>query len=487
MGEQITRQYPDHPAKSHYDAIVIGSGPNGLSAAIEIARAGRSVLVVEARDTIGGGTRTKSLGNPGFLHDICSAVHPMAMASPFFKSVPLAEFGLEWVKADFPIAHPLEGGREAFMAQSIDQTAAQFSKRDEIAYRTLLAPLVEDGEKLMHDLLGPFKIPSHPFAMAKFGLKAMRPAKSFAEGKFHSEEARALFAGNAAHSIQPLENIFTSAIGIMLMVAGHMVDWPLPKGGSQSIANAMAAYLESLNGEILCGVDVKNLSDLPAAEVYLFDTSPRALVDIAGEKLTEDYRRQVANYRHGPGVFKIDWELNAPIPWKGEASRRACTVHVGGNLEEIAISESDCWNGRHSEKPFTLVVQPSLFDETRAPKGKHTGWAYCHVPAGSTVDCTEAIEAQVERFAPGFRDCIDQRHTMNCADFERYNPNYVGGDIICGVQDWRQMFTRPVMQLNPYQTTNPDLFICSSATPPGGGVHGMCGYWAAQSALKRLR
>lgn len=485
MGEQITRQHT--PRQIRYDAIVIGSGPNGLAAAIEIARAGRSVLVVEARDTIGGGTRTKQLGSPGFLHDICSAVHPMAMASPFFKSVPLAKFGLEWVNADFPLAHPLDGGREAFMAQSVAETAAQFEPADAKAYRALFEPLVNDGGKLMHDLLGPLKIPAHPLAMTRFGINAFRPAKGFAMGKFGSDAARALFAGNAAHSIQPLENMFTSAIGIMLIVAGHMVGWPLPKGGSQSIANAMAAYLESLGGEIVCNCDVKNLSDLPAADVYLFDTSPRALVSIAGERLTEDYRRQVSKYRHGPGVFKIDWELNAPIPWKGEASRRACTVHVGGTLEEICASERDCWQGHHSEKPYTLVVQPSVFDETRAPAGKHTGWAYCHVPADSTQDCTSAIERQIERFAPGFRDCIDQRHIMNCADFERYNPNYVGGDIICGVQDWRQMFTRPVLQLNPYQTTNPDIFICSSATPPGGGVHGMCGYWAAKSALKRLK
>jgi phytoene dehydrogenase-like protein len=485
MAKQNPRQYESTPGKNQYDAIVIGSGPNGLAAAIEIARAGRSVLVVEARETIGGGMRTKSLGTPGFHHDICSAVHPMAMASPFFKTVPLADYGLEWVNAELPMAHPLDGG-EAFMAQSIDQTADQFQSRDADAYRRLFKPLVRDGEKLMVDLLAPFKIPAHPFAVANFGLNAMRPAKSFAKGKFKSDAARALFAGNAAHSIQPLENMFTSAISIMLMVAGHMVNWPLPKGGSQSIANAMAAYLESLGGEIICNYDVKNLTDLPKAEVHLLDTSPRALVDIAGEKLTEDYRRKVAKYRHGPGVFKIDWQLNAPIPWKGDACRRACTIHVGGTLDEIAAAERDCWKGKHADKPFVLVVQPSVFDETRAPGGKHTGWAYCHVPPGSTEDQTAAIESQIERFAPGFRDCIDQRHTMNCADFERYNPNYVGGDIICGVQDWRQMFTRPVIQLNPYQTPNPDIFICSSATPPGGGVHGMCGYWAAKSALKRL-
>ncbi len=467
---------------------MVGSGPNGLAAAIELARSGARVLVVEGADTVGGGMRTRELTVPGFAHDLCSAVHPMGMASPFLTSLPLADYGLEWIHAGVPMAHPLEGGRAAVMARSVEETADALGASDGLAYRRIFSPLVRDGWKLMADLLGPLKVPRHPFAMTRFGLMGMRSGKGFARGLFEGEAARALLAGNAAHSIQPLEKPFTAAIGIMLMVTGHLVGWPVARGGSQAIADAMAGYLvEGLGGEIVClGRWVESLDELPMATVYLFDTSPRALVRIAGERLTESYRNAVGRYRHGPGVFKVDWALDGPIPWENEACRQACTVHVGGTLEEIAISERDCWEGRHAEKPFVLAVQPSVFDPTRAPEGKHTGWGYCHVPAGSTENRTEAIERQIERFAPGFRDRILARHTMHCADFEAYNPNYVGGDIICGVQDWRQMFTRPVVQANPYLTPNHSIFLCSSATPPGGGVHGMCGFWAARAALREL-
>ncbi|MEM0895767.1 MAG: NAD(P)/FAD-dependent oxidoreductase [Verrucomicrobiota bacterium] len=468
-----------------YDAVVVGSGPNGLSAAVTLAREGASVLVLEGHEKPGGGTRTTELTLPGFKHDVCSAVHPMAMASPFFKTIDWAKHGVDWKHADVPLAHPLEGGDAAALHRSVEKTAAGLGE-DGAAYRRIFEPLTRDAAKLYEDLLGPFRIPRHPFAMSRFGLPALLPATRFAR-RFKTEKARALFAGNAAHSIQPLENLTTSAIGIMLMVSGHAVDWPVPEGGSQSIARALLAELESLGGEVKCGVDVRNFSELPKAKAVLFDTSPSAMASICGDKLPEAYRQRLGRYRHGPGIFKLDWALSEPIPWKAEACRQACTVHVGGTLEEMAISERDCWEERHSGNPFVLVAQQSLMDSTRAPEGKHTGWAYMHVPAGSTQDMTEVIEKQIERFAPGFRDCILETHSMNCEDYETYNPNFIGGDIICGVQDWRQLYTRPVARLNPYTTPVKDVFICSSATPPGGGVHGMCGYWAAKAAMRTLR
>jgi phytoene dehydrogenase-like protein len=467
-----------------YDAIIVGSGPNGLAAGITLARQGWRVLLLEAKATIGGGMRTAELTLPGFRHDICSAIHPLGMGSPFSKALPLAEYGLEWIQPELPLAHPFDDGTAVALHQSIAETAAQLGE-DGGTYRRLFAPLVADWDKIAREFLGPLSLPRHPLAMAKFGLRAVWPTTTFAKTLFRTERARALFAGLAAHAIMPLEWPLTAAFGLMLGTLGHKVGWPLPQGGSQSIADALAAYLTDLGGEIVTNHEVKSLAELPPARAVLLDVTPRQLLAIAGEALPPGYRRQLENYRYGPGVFKLDWALSEPIPWRAAACRRAGTVHLGPTLDEMALSERVIWQGKVAERPYTLVTQQSLFDDSRAPVGQHTGWAYCHVPNGSTVDMTAAIEAQIERFAPGFRDTILARHTMSTHDFQQYNPNYIGGDINGGVQNWRQLFTRPVPRLNPYTTPLPNVFLCSSATPPGGGVHGMCGYHAAQTVLRR--
>ena len=468
-----------------YDAIIVGSGPNGLAAAITLVRQGLRVLVLEAKETIGGGTRTAELTLPGFRHDICSAIHPLGMGSPFFKQLPLADYGLEWIQPDLPVAHPLDDGTAVYAHQSLEGTMEQLG-RDGRAYGRLLAPLIANWDKIAHEFLGPLRPPRHPFVMAQFGARALLPAVTEAKMLFRTERARALFMGMAAHAIMPLEWSATAAFGLMLGTLAHAVGWPLPKGGSQAIADALVGYFVDLGGEIVTGQRVQSLTELPAAKAVLLDVTPRQVLKIGGEQLPVGYRRQLEKYRYGAGVFKLDWALSEPIPWLAEPCRRAGTVHLGWSLEEIAHSERMIWRGEHGERPYVLVTQQSLFDETRAPKGKHTGWAYCHVPHGSTVDMTEAIESQIERFAPGFRDTILARHKMNTQDFQGYNGNYVGGDINGGVQDIWQQFTRPVPRLNPYTTPLPNLFICSSSTPPGGGVHGMCGYHAAQTVLKRL-
>jgi phytoene dehydrogenase-like protein len=468
-----------------YDAIIIGSGPNGLAGAITLARAGRSVLVIEGRDTIGGGMRTAELTLPGFRHDICSAVHPLGMASPFFRSLPLEQHGLRWIQPDAPLAHPLDHGQAVVLDRSYEATGAYLG-RDAAAYRRLMAPLAERWQEILGDLLGPLSVPSHPVPFARFGAGAILPAATLARAWFRGQRARALFAGLAGHSIMPLQRPLTAAYGLMLGLLAHGVGWPMPAGGSQSIADVLASYLRSLGGEIRTGWWVRSLAELPPANAYLFDITPRDLIKITGDALPAGYRRTLGRYRYGPGVFKLDYALDGPIPWSNPAVGRGGTVHVGGTLAEIAASEQDAWQGRHAERPFVLVVQPSLFDPSRAPAGKHTVWAYCHVPNGSTVDMTAAIEGQIERFAPGFRDCILARHAMNAAQMEQYNPNYVGGDINSGVQDLFQHFTRPAVRVSPYTTPNPSIFLCSSATPPGGGVHGMCGYWAAQAALRQV-
>lgn len=468
--------------RSQYDAIVIGSGPNGLAAAITMAQAGRSVVVYEAKDTIGGGCRSAELTLPGFIHDICSAVHPLGVGSPFFQSIPLADYGLTWISSPAALAHPFDDGSAVLLQRSIEATATGLGP-DARAYTRLMQPLVANWQKMVPSILGPLRIPAHPLALIRFGLPALLPARTLAERTFKDERARALFTGLAAHSIQPLEHPLTAAFGLVLGILAHVVGWPIPRGGSHVIVDAMADYLRSLGGEIITGVEVKSLEMLPSATAYLCDITPRQILRIAGNRLPRLYQQELAHYRYGPGVFKVDYALDGPIPWKARECLQAITVHVGGTMEEICASESAVGRGEHPGRPFVLVAQQSLFDPTRAPNGKHTAWTYCHVPNGSTYDMTERIETQIERFAPGFRDRILARSITNALEYETYNPNYIGGDINGGIQNIAQLFTRPAIRLNPYTTPAKGVYICSSSTPPGGGVHGMCGYWAAQSAL----
>ncbi len=470
---------------SSYDAIVIGSGPNGLAAAITMARAGRSVLVIEANETVGGGCRSKELTLPGFTHDICSAIHPLGLGSPFFRTLPLKEYGLEWIHPPAPLAHPLEDGTAVMLNRSIEETSKGLGI-DATAYRKLMEPLAAHWDELADAFLGPLRpsMLAHPFEMARFGLHALIPANLLARLQFKGCRARALFAGVSAHSMLPLEQSPGAAFGLLLALAAHTIGWPFPRGGSQQIANALASYLRSLGGEIVTGTRVDALAMLPKARVILCDVTPRQLLTIAGNRLPKGYMRQLKQYRYGPGVFKIDYALDGPVPWKAGECLRAGTVHVGGTLAEIAASERAVWEGLPPERPFILTAQQSLFDDTRAPDGKQTLWAYCHVPNGSTFDMTERIEAQIERFAPGFRDRILARHVTSPRALEQYNANYIGGDINGGVQDLRQLFTRPTIRPVPYSTPIKGLYICSSSTPPGGGVHGMCGYYAARAALR---
>lgn len=468
-----------------YDAVVVGSGPNGLAAAVALARAGLSVLVVEAAATAGGGARSAELTLPGFVHDVCSAVHPLAVASPFLRTLPLADHGLQWVHPPAPVAHPFDDGTAALLERSVDETATGLGP-DGAAYRALLGPLTADAHKLFADLLGPLRWPRHPFAVARFGWQAVRSGRGLAEAHFAGREARALVAGLAAHAVLPLDHRPGAAIALMLGIAGHAVGWPMPRGGAQRIADALVAYLRHLGGEVVTGYRVAALAELPPARAVLLDVTPRQALGLAGTRLPSGYRARLAKYRYGPGVFKVDWALAAPIPWRAPGCCRAGTVHLGGDLDEVAAAERAVWAGGHPERPFVLLTQPSLFDPARAPAGQHTAWAYCHVPNGSTSDMTGRIEAQVERFAPGFRDRILARHVLAPADLERGNANYVGGDINGGVADWWQLFARPVARLDPYRTAAGGLYLCSASTPPGGGVHGMCGYFAAQSVLRAL-
>lgn len=470
---------------SEFDAVVVGSGPNGLAAAIVLARAGLSVVVLEANETIGGGARTEELTLPGFRHDICSAIHPMAMLSPLFRSLPLAEHGLKWIEPPFALAHPLDDGTAAVLERSVEATAARFGA-DAAAYQGLMEPLARRSAALFSEILGPIRLlPRHPFVLARFGLSGIRSALAVAE-RFRNDSLRALWGGCAAHSFVPLDRAGTASFGLALALAGHAVGWPIPQGGSDAIVRALAGYLRSLGGEIRTNHRVTSMGDVPASRAVLFDVTPRQLVRIAGDQLPPRYVRRLNRFRYGPGVFKIDWALDGPIPWRAPDCARAATVHLGGTIEEIARHESELWRGRTTDRPFTLVAQQTAFDPTRAPLGKHTGWSYCHVPHGSTADMTDSIERQVERFAPGFRERILQRHTMNTAQFEAHNANLIGGDIGGGANTLLQFLARPVVAIDPYATPNRRIFLCSSSTPPGGGVHGMCGYWGARSALRKV-
>jgi phytoene dehydrogenase-like protein len=469
------------------DAIVIGSGPNGLAAAVTLARAGRSVLVREAGATVGGSCRSSaSLTLGGFIHDICSTVHALALASPFMRSVPLREHGVEFVHPQAPYAHPLDDGTAAVAERSVDETATKLGT-DGDAYRALMGPIARDWEKLLPGLLAPpSPFTSHPLAMMRFGLKAIRSARALVEARFRAERARALFAGAAAHAILPLEWAGTAAYGLVLGTSAHAGGWPVVRGGSQVLSDALASYFRSLGGVIETNAPVASLRELPSARAVLCDVTPRQLIAIAGEQMSASYRRRLERFRYGPGAHKVDWALSAPIPWRCADVARAGTVHLGGTFDEIAAAERAPWEGGHAECPYVLLVQPTLFDPTRAPEGKHTAWAYCHVPHGSSLDVTDRIEAQVERFAPGFRDLILARSVMTTDDLQRHNPNLIGGDITGGAQLLRQVFARPVFSTNPYRTPIKGVYLCSSSTPPGGGVHGMCGYHAANSAMGDL-
>jgi phytoene dehydrogenase-like protein len=466
------------------DAIVVGAGPNGLAAAITLARAGRSVRVYEAAATAGGGTRTAELTLPGFRHDVCSTIMSLTSVSPFFQGLDLAARGVELIHPDAPIAHPLDGGRAAVLERSVTATADALGGSDGRAWRRLFGPLVRDSAKLGPEILQPVvHLPRHPLALARFGLPALRSASGLAQRRFGGETARALFAGVSAHSMLRLDRPLSASFGLVLATYAHAVGWPMVRGGSSAIADALVAELESLGGEVVTGRHVASFAELHAARSVLLDVTPRQLIAIAGDRLSPRIRRRAERFRYGSGVFKLDWALDGPVPWTAEGPRRAATVHLGGTLDEIASSEADVAAGRHPDRPYVLFVQYAPWDPSRAPAGKTTAWAYCHVPAGSSVDMTARIEAQVERFAPGFRDRILARASHGPAAMEAYDENYVGGDINGGIQDIRQLLFRPWPALDPYRLGS-GLYLCSSSTPPGGGVHGMSGMLAAQSALR---
>ncbi len=474
-----------------YDAIVIGSGPNGLAAAITLARAGAKTLILEAKSSIGGGLRTLPLTLPGYHHDMCAAAHPLVRASPFFKSLPLEQYGVRWAFSPVEVAHPLDDGPAILIRRSVTETAAQFGP-DSAAYQRIFGPLTAAAPALIDQFLGPLfplRVPRRPLSVLYFAALALQSARGMAARNFADPRTRAAFAGMAAHSLIPLEQPATAAFGLILGILAHAVGWPLAVGGSGRIAEGMAAYFRSLGGEIITDHEVRHWREIPSARAVLFDTSPRALIRIVGDYLPVAYRAEVERYRYGPGVFKLDYALSAPVPWRDPAVAGAGTVHLGGGMDDIRAGERDVWQGRLPARPYVLLIQPTLFDPRRAPEGKHTLWAYCHAPHGSHADLTAAVEAQIERFAPGFREVILHRTTHTAAQMEAYNPNYVGGDINSGVQDLRQLFTRPAVRINPYRvpsTTEAAVYICSSATPPGGGVHGMGGYYAAKSALRAL-
>jgi phytoene dehydrogenase-like protein len=470
-------------SKKDYDAVVVGSGPNGLAAAILMQQAGLSVLLVEGKSTVGGGLRSAALTLPGYMHDVCSAIHPFAVASPFFKSLPLEAHGLEYIYPKIAAAHPFDDGTAAALHHSIEQTAASFGD-DADRYQQLMEPLLKEWSDIFPFVMNPASFPAHPLTLAKFGYYGIQPASRFAKKHFHNSHAQGLIAGMAAHGMQPFTNMATAAIALIFLLLGHSSGWPLPKGGSQQMANALASYFLKIGGKIETNLMVSSLGQLPSSDAVLFDITPKQLLQIAGDKFSAFYTWQMKRYRYGMGIFKIDWALDGPIPFTSPDCRLAGTVHLGNSFDEIAKSEQMNAAGKYPDQPFVLLAQQSLFDASRAPQGKHTAWAYCHVPASSSLDMTDAIEKQVERFAPAFKKIILSRHTMNSAEMEIYNPNYIGGDIGGGVQDIGQLFTRPAWRFSPYKTSAKGIYLCSSSTSPGGGVHGMCGYHAAKRALR---
>lgn len=464
---------------------MVGAGPNGLAAGVALGRGGLRPLVFEGYATLGGGTRTEELTLPGFLHDVCSCVHPMGIASPFFRELPLEEHGLDWVHPEAPLAHPFDDGTAAILRRDPRATGDSLDREDREAWSSLFDPFVERWRALFDDALAPFHIPSSPLLLARFGLLGLRPATSLATSRLEGPRARALFLGIAAHVLDPLERAPTAAFGLMLGAAAHAVGWPFARGGSMRVAEALAAELRRHGGEVLTGVPVRSLEELPEAAAVLLDLTPKQVLEVAGSRLPSRYRRGLERYRYAAGVCKVDWALSEPIPWRASECASAGTVHLGGSAEEIVAAARAPEEERVEERPYVILAQPSLFDPARAPEGKHVAWAYCHVPLGSRVDATERIEAQVERFAPGFRDTILARHTYTAPELEAYNPNLVGGDINGGSQTLSQLFTRPVARPVPYRTPVPGLYLCSASTPPGGGVHGMCGYHAARAVLSR--
>ncbi len=474
----------DHPV------VVVGSGPNGLTAAAVLSREGHPALVVEAADEIGGGLRSRELTRPGFLHDVCAAVHPMGISSPVFRSLDLERHGVEWVHPEVPLAHPFADGTAMLLRRSPAETASTLDAGDRAGYRSLVEPLVDHFEELLEDALSPLLgIPHHPLLMARFGLRALRSATGLARSRFSGPRARALLAGLSAHTFEPLEMTPTAAFGLILGVAGHAAGWPFVRGGSARLAGALAAVIREHGGALETGRRVASLDEVGAPDrraAVLLDLTPPEAIRVSGERLPASYRRRLERYRFGPGVFKVDWALSEPIPWTAAGCRRAGTVHVGGTLEEIAASAREVWEGRDPKRPFVLVAQPTLFDASRAPEGRHIAWGYIHVPNGSGRDFTETVERQIEHFAPGFREVVLARSARTAAEVEVHNPNMVGGDINGGTADLRQLLFRPVPRLDPYRTPVPGLYLCSASTPPGGGVHGMCGYHAAKSALRLL-
>jgi len=463
-------------------ANIVGSGPNGLAAAITLAQRGVAVTLYERNAHLGGAASTAELTLPGFRHDVGSSVYPLGIASPFFRTLPLEAHGLRFVHPEAPLAHPLDDGTAVTLEHRIEDTVAQLSAHDGRAWNHLLAPLIDDWDALVDQLMQPLlRLPKHPLGLMRFGLEGAVPAAALAKLLFRDERTRTLLAGCAAHSVLPLTHVGSSAAGLVLAAAAHTTGWPIAEGGAQSLSNALANYLLSLGGRIYLNAEIQDLAQLDRADVTLFDTGPRAVDRIAGRVLTPSFRTRMRHFNYGPGAFKMDWALSEPIPWRAAECRRAATVHLGSTLAEMVRSEDDAFNGRHCDRPYVLLVQPTLFDPTRAPEGKHTAWAYCHVPNGSTVDMTEAIERQIERFAPGFRDCVLARHVFYPRQLEAWNPNLVGGDVTGGAMTIEQLVTRPTAHL--YRTSHSQVYLCSASTPPGGGVHGMCGHLAALAAL----